>query len=103
MGAKAVLFFISAMALLVTVSVILNFWLYLLIAFTIVIVIGSIVAYYAARDSEERRFRRDFASQDFRRPVVESRRDNRTERKLRDKIESEWDNYSVFGNPEDLK
>lgn len=99
MAATSISFFIFSMAILVTLSVVLVFWFYLLIAFAAVIVVMGVIEYYQYarwglfRVGLRRRVEPDFSS----------RIENTTERKIRDKIQREWDKQSGFGNSEDLR
>ena len=99
MRAKTVLFLISGMAFLIAISVVLNFVMYLAIAFGSIIVIGIVVLWKFVEDLKGRFMRVDFST-----PVSERLRDDSvSERKLRNKIEKEWDRQSGFGNAEDLR
>lgn len=101
MAAKAALFSSSSMALLVTLSVLLNFWLYVLMIFAGAIVVLSFSFYYYARRVERERFWRSSVPSSP--PSRPSRLETRAERRLRDKVEAEWDRQSAFGSPEDLR
>ena len=109
MNAKPILFFLIGLGTVVILSIILDFWLPLLILFTIVIGIGAAIIYYRSEPKSETRFRRDvwrpspnFSSGFSSSPNSTPRREDRTERKLRNKIEKEWNRKSRFGNAEDL-
>lgn len=78
------------MGVLITISVVLNFWLYLMIALAAVIVIGVALISRTIEDLEGRFMRVDFSTRVLDRPV---RDNNRFERKLRNKIEKEWDKF----------
>ena len=99
MAAKPISFFAFSIALLVTLSVVLTFWFYLLIIFAgVIVVLGSIEYYQYVRwgmfrASLQRRI--DPRSQ----PTV----DSTTDRKMRDRIQREWDRRSGFGGAEDLR
>ena len=100
MRAKTILFLISGMAFLIAISVVLNFVVYLAIALGSIIVIGIVVLWKFVEDMRGRFMRVDFST-----PVSERllRDDDVSERKLRNKIEKEWDRHSGFGNAEDLR
>ncbi len=98
MSAKTVFFFILSVTLLVTLSIVLNFWPYLLIISVLTIVILCLIGHHYEKREEEERFARSFGRSEFTRNP-----ENKQERSLRNKIETEWDNYSAFGNSEDLR
>ena len=99
MAAKSISFFVFSMAILVTLSVVLTFWFYLLIIFAAAIVIMGAIEYYQYvrwgifRASLQRRIS----------PRSQPTVDGTTDRKMRNKIQKEWDRRSGFGSAEDLR
>lgn len=98
MESRSILFLILGIGALIAISVVLNFWLYLMIAFAAVIVIGAVLISRTIKDLEGRFMRIDFSTPMWDRPV---RDNNGFERKLRNKIENEWERQPRFGS-EDL-
>lgn len=75
---------------------VLCYWLEVLIAVSVAIILGIFFGYYSKRDNRTIR--------NIRGSKFTSRRSTKDkDQKIRDAIEKEWDRQTVFDNAEDLK
>ena len=95
MSRRFFVFIFSGLSACVCMAV-LGYWLEVLIAVSVAIILGIFFGYYSERDGR--------TMQNIRGSKFTSRNPTKDkDQKIRDTVEKEWDRQTVFDNAEDLK